>query len=162
MHYSGRVRLGEIVRGYYLYEGLVSITGFPQDRELREETCVVVEADPKERLRRRQRQMNGGIYMAKIDGFFKESPQRLAYDTSLYRGSSGSPGFDMNGKIVVLHARGYDLDIEGKIYSLMEFGINFGAICADLEIRFQNANRFFPNWNSQDDAELMEADENEL
>ncbi|CAB4036410.1 Hypothetical predicted protein [Paramuricea clavata] len=114
MHYSGRVRLGEIVRGYYLYEGLVCITGFPQDRELREETCVVVEADSKERLRRRQRLMNGGIHMAKIDGFFKEYPPRLAYDTSLYRGSSGSPGFDMNGKIVVLHVQGYDLDIEGK------------------------------------------------
>ena len=47
-----RERLGEFVRSYHLdeFEGLVCITGFPENRELREETCVVVEATAKKKL----------------------------------------------------------------------------------------------------------------
>ncbi len=157
-HLESRVRLGEFVEGCHLYQGLVCITGFPDGMELMEETCVIVEADSEERLKRRQLQMNGGIHMTRVDAFFKEYPQRLAYDTSLYRGSSGSPGFDMNGKIQVLHAQGYDLDVEGKKYSLMEFGVKFSAICEDLESRFNVAKQFFPNWNPEDDVEPMEAE----
>jgi hypothetical protein len=156
-----RERLGKFVRGYYLYEGLVCITGFPENRELREETCVVVQSDFRERLEKRKRQMVSGIHMASI-GRIHENPwphAHVAYDTSLYRGSSGSPGFDMNGKIVVLHAQGYILDVGGKKHSLMEFGVNFGAICVDLERRFHIANQFFPNWTLLDDMGLIEVDE---
>ena len=39
----------------------------------------------------------------------------------------------------------------------MEFGINFSAICADLERRFRNSNQFFPNWELQDDMGLMDS-----
>jgi hypothetical protein len=97
--------------------------------------------------------------MTNIRAFFENRPGRLAYDGSLYFGSSGSPGFDMNGKIVVLHAQGYYFEVERKKYSLMEFGINFSAICADLEDRFHIAKYFFPNWSLQDDVQQMDLDE---
>ena len=155
-----RERLGGFVRGYRLDEGLVCITGFPENRELREETCVVVEAAAKKKLHARQHKMGGGVHMASIHNFFTNNPHRVAYDCSLYRGSSGSPGFDMNGKIVVLHAQGYLLNVKTKNYPLMEFGINFGVICADFEQKygFRIANKFFPNRNLQDGVGLIEVD----
>jgi hypothetical protein len=156
---EGRERLGKFVRGYYLHEGLVCITGYPEKRELREETCVVVQSDAKKRLKEREIQMVGGIHMAIIDELFHENPHYVAYDSSLYRGSSGSPGFDMNGKIVLLNAQHYILDVGGKKHALMNFGINFAAICTDLERRFRIASKFFPDWNLQDDVQQVLVDE---
>ena len=113
--------------------------------------------------------MGGGVHMASIQAFFskifflvffflKKIPHHVAYDCSLYRGSSGSPGFDMNGKIVVLHAQGYILIVEKRNYP--SFGIHFGVICAHLEQEhgLHIADQFFPKRYLQDDVGLNDID----
>ncbi len=56
---------------------------------------------------------------------------KIAYDTSFFDGSSGSPVFDDQGKIIAMHTCGWVLKNEGIEYSVMEFAIPMEAIYND-------------------------------
>ena len=157
-----RVPLGPIVRSRQLQEGLVIIMGHPEGREMHEETCVVVSSYSwREKLRHRQekfrqRQRDNGIYVSlhMTNDQLLRSAERyraqgcLSYDTSLFSGASGSPVFDLNGNIVAMHTQGYTLDVNGRKCSLMEFGVQFNAICEDMRRRnLELVEELFPNYN---------------
>ena len=62
------------------------------------------------------------------------SKHQVAYDTTLFEGSSGSPVFNEDGHIVAIHTQGYPiLDNKRKITSIMEFGVTFAAIFEDIK-----------------------------
>ena len=171
---SHRARLGQFVRNRRLQEGLVIIVGHPAGREMLEETCVVVSNHSwRERIRQRHekfRQMNqegqqrhdadfqppAAVHMANEDLLRSaQRNERLPYDTSLFSGASGSPVFDLSGDIVAMHTQGYTLDVEAGKCSLMEFGVQFGAICSDLK-RKNLLEELFPNYNLGNDEERMD------
>ena len=160
---NGRVPLGRIVRSRPLEEGLVIITGHPGGEEMLEETCVVVSKHSwREKLNVRQG-VHTSVYMTNEElleatDMYKEC---LPYDTSHFCGSSGSPVFDLNGNIVAMHAQGYVLPISKKRkYSLMEFGLQFNAICEDIKRKHgENVVRnLFPFHNLAIDEVPMEED----
>ena len=176
---TNRVRLGTIVRNRRLQDGRVIIAGHPAGKQMFQETCVVVMTrswrqtfqgrrakfqQMGEEYRRRSEgqtrhddtdlQHSAGLHMASED--FLQSRGRdksfLPYDTSLFSGTSGSPVFDLNGEIVAMHTQRYALEGDGgKHYSLMEFGVQFSAICEDLK-RQNLLEELFPNY----DLERME------
>ena len=169
---SDRTRLGPIVRNRRVQEGLVMIVGHPAGREMLEESCVVVSNHSwREKIEQRHEkfsQMNegqerhdadsqhsAGVHMAHEDLLQSaERNERLPYDTSLFAGASGSPVFDLNGNIVAMHTQGYTLDFgEGKC-SLMEFGVQFAAICEDLERNLLE--ELFPNYDLGNNEERMD------
>ena len=166
-----RVVLGPIVRSRPVQEGLVIILGHPAGSEMHEETCVVVSSHSwREQLKQRhekhrQSQRNegtsAGVHMTNND--LQRYCERLPYDTSLFSGASGSPVFDLNGKIVAIHTQGYTLNVEGGKCSLMEFGVQFSAICDDMRRRNLNVEQFFPNFEEEEsfpnvDEEPMDED----
>lgn len=123
----------------------------------------MVRADPQAKLKERLHRLSGAPgHMSKVDTFFEENEHRVAYETSLYGGTSGSPGLDFDGNITVLHTQNYFFrDDTGKTYSLMEFGVSFYDICNDLESRFPSISyQLFPNWKKLDEpmGEPMEED----
>ena len=171
---EGRRRLGEFVRNRRLEKGRVIIVGHPAGKQMFQETCVIVRTHSWREIFRKRREKFGqrfeefrrvnegrrrhhadlqhfaGVHMASED--FLRSRERcesfLPYDTSLFSGTSGSPVFDVNGEIVAMHAQRYTLDFEGNQYSLMDFGVQFSAICEDLRRRNSNLlQRLFPNYN---------------
>ena len=166
-------RLGPLVRNRRLQEGLVIIVGHQAGREMLEESCVVVSSQSwRERIEQRHekfRQLNqefqqrhhadlqsAGVHMANEDLLRSaERNERLPYDTSLFSGASGSPVFDLNGNIVAMHTQGYTLDVEGGQCSLMEFGVQFAAICEDLR-RHNLLEKLFPNYNLGNNEERMD------
>ena len=141
-----RVPLGLFVRNHALHDCLVTIIGYPEGREKLEETCVVLQEylwrhHLQERARRSRPTVRGFdpcLLSCRAQVMSEEYQERVPYDTTLFRGSSGSPAFDMNGHIIALHTQGFTLEIQGKTYSLMEFGVRFGAICEDLRLRYNN------------------------
>ena len=148
-----RVRLGSIVRNSSLQEGLVIIVGHPGGKEMQEETCVVVRNHSwREQLERRREELrrthpNPGLHMTNENLLGADTYQgRLRYDTTLFHGASGSPVFDLNGNIIAMHTQGYILNVEGGKCSLMEFGVQFNAICEDLRRRNLVQN-YFPDYN---------------
>ena len=167
---TGRVCLGSIVRNRRLQEGLVTIVGHPAGREMLEETCVVVSNHSwRTRIEQRHekfRQMNPGHLQASPGLHLAnerllqstERKERLPYDTSLFSGASGSPVFDLNGNIVAIHTQGYVLDVKGGNFSLMEFGIQFAAICEDLRVEYglEELEDLFPNYNLGSKEERMD------
>ena len=159
---SNRVRLGSIVRNRPS-QGLVVIVGHPAGEEMQQETCVVVGDQPwRDKLEQRHVRTQG-MHMTneRLLQVNKYEEQRcLAYDTTLFCGTSGSPVFDLNGNIVAMHTQGYPLNIGEDEYSMMEFGIQFSAICEDLGRRNLLQN-YFPNYNLGHDEERMDEDNNE-
>ena len=162
---KGRARLGPIVRNRRLQEGLVTIVGHPEGREMSIDTCVVVSNHSwRTRIEQRQekfRQMNPGHLQASPGLHllqFTERKERLPYDTSLFSGASGSPVFDLKGNIVAIHTQGYVLDVEGGKCSSMEFGIQFAAICEDLRVKngLEELEDLFPNYNLGGKEERMD------
>ena len=148
-----RVRLGTIVRSCPLHEGLVIIVGHhPAGSKMQEETCVVVRNHLwREKLQQRHA-ICAGVHMTTAE--ILESNERfrecLPYDTSLFSGASGSPVFDLNGNIVAMHTQGYTLEVQGRKCSLMEFGVQFNAICEDMRQRYNVVEQLFPNYNEED------------
>ena len=150
-----RIPLGSIVRNRPLQEGLVIILGYPRGEEMQEETCTVLSKSSRlEKLSQRFQACTG----LELPYLCERYQFCLAYDTSLFRGTSGSPVFDMNGNIVALHTKGYVIDVEEVTYSLMEFGVEFGAICEDIRRRYHAAEELFPNCQLGFDEELMDID----
>ena len=170
---TDRTRLGPLVRNRRLQEGLVIIVGHQAGKEMLEESCVVVSSHSwRERIEQRHqrfRQLNqevqqrhhadlqpAGVHMANEDLLRSaERNERLPYDTSLFSGASGSPVFDLNGNIVAIHTQGYTLDVEGGQCSLMEFGVQFAAICEDLR-RHNLLEELFPNYDVGNNEERMD------
>ena len=154
--------LGQFVRNHSLQEGLVTIVGHPGGNEMREETCIVVSnLSWREQLEERQRNSTG-LPMTSDDRLQVNRYEELGYlryDTTLFSGSSGSPVFDLNGNIVAMHTEGYTLNIDDKrICSLMEFGVQFNAICEDLRRCDFIPEQFFPNYNLGPNEERMDED----
>ena len=164
---KGRVPLGEMVRSRPLQDGLVIILGHPEGNEMHEETCVVVASHSwREKLTQRHEkiqlsQRDDGVSVSlhmTNDDLLRKYQDRLPYDTSLFYGSSGSPVFDVNGNIVAMHTQGYTLDVQGrKCCSLMEFGVQFSAICEDLR-KLNVVEQLFPNYKLGIDEERMDED----
>lgn len=133
------------------------------------ETCIVVSSHSwrkmlqqiHDKLVQTQKDdpISAGLNMTKHDSFgcAEKYKDCLPYDTSLFTGASGPPVFDLNGNIVAIHTHGYTLDVEGGKCSLMEFGVKFHAICEDVKRRKLH-DKYFPNYNLENDEELMEED----
>jgi V8-like Glu-specific endopeptidase len=169
-----REGLGPIVRNRLLQDGLVVIVGHPGGSEMHEETCVVVSnhswreilKQRGEKCERRNEefqhnadlQISPGVHMTNDDLLRSANRYQeqgcLPYDTTLFSGASGSPVFDLNGNIVAMHTHGYRLDVEGEKYSLMEFGVQFSAICENLRER-NLLEQFFPNYDLEHHEERM-------
>ena len=148
--------LGPIVRCRQLQEGCVVIMGHSKGKEMRQETCVVVKTRSwREKLEQRN-ELAAGVHMTNAQKLepgekFKGS---LPYDTSLFSGASGSPVFDMSGNIVAMHTQGYTLDVEGGHLSLMEFGVQFSAICEHMKSKHGTnlLEEFFPKYELGDEV----------
>ncbi|XP_078590440.1 uncharacterized protein LOC144870339 [Branchiostoma floridae x Branchiostoma japonicum] len=70
-------------------------------------------------------------------------PGKALYRTEFAHGASGSPGFDHDGKLVVMHAGGYRLHKEST--SVLQQGIRLTAIHSDLKQKEPNLFRaIFP------------------
>ena len=136
---NDRTRLGPIVRSRPLEEGRVMIIGHPGGKEMHEETCVVVSNHSWRETLGARHGIHTGVHMTNTEllGATKRYKECLPYDTSLFCDASGSPVFDLNGNIVAMHAQGYVLPtLEGRRCSLMEFGLQFNAICKDIERKY--------------------------
>ncbi|CAB4032037.1 Hypothetical predicted protein [Paramuricea clavata] len=168
----GREPLGPLVRSCPLQEGLVIIVGHPAGKEMHQETCVVVRNHSwRQKLQDRKdfkhSQMNNdenstGVHLTNNDLLRSQSHKFqeqgcLPYDTSLFSGASGSPVFNLNGNIVAMHTQGYILNTGEEKWSLMEFGVQFNAICKDMKERYIEPNvvkKLFPDC----DLENMDID----
>ena len=158
-----RVPLGQFVRNYSPEENLVVIIGHPGGEEMKEETCVVADSlSWSNQLE--QRRNSAGIYMTDYRRIteYEDHEECLPYDTTLFSGASGSPVFDLNGNIVAMHAHGSTLEIGGQHRSLMEFGVQFSAICEDLRSRdLVLLDTYFPDYNFGPNENRMDQDLNE-
>ena len=163
----GRDPLGPLVRSRPLQDGLVIILGHPAGSEMHEETCVVVSSHSwREKLQKRHQAVS--LHMTNDDllrarARMHESCEKyqnqgcLPYDTSLFSGASGSPVFDVNGNIIAMHTQGYTLEAQEGNVSLMEFGVQFNAICEDMRGR-NLVDQYFPNYNLGTGEEQMDED----
>ena len=180
-HLRDRVPLGPMVRNWQLSTGRVVILGHPDGEEMQDEVCIVVGYRKMlKRLRERHERFTG-VHMTNeqlLRGLNnQEHPSQaetyssgLSYDTTLFKGASGSPVIEMNGNIVAMHTQGYLLekDIPNKLenvanqesedvqnqkekYSLMEFGVQFFSIFKDIRRWHGEAvvKELFPNYEEE-------------
>ncbi|XP_028405897.1 protein FAM111A-like [Dendronephthya gigantea] len=146
-------------------KGHVILVGHPDGLDKRFEVCTIVPKENRneslcERAREAAKccQSNPSRCRNKIgpfvscvhdygDGILTDNHYReLAYHTSFYDGSSGSPVFNDDGHIIAMHTGGYKYKKGPKRDSLMEFGLPISAIYEDVakQIGQVKANQLFP------------------
>ena len=151
-----RTPLGPEVRAFVANSGIVTIIGHPDGREMFEDACRIIprhQSNVTEVLESRAQKKarhcdedpatcsDVNIHARKCVHMYRgrdasHSKHQVAYDTTLFEGSSGSPVFNEDGHIVAIHTQGYPiLDNKRKITSIMEFGVTFAAICEDIKSR---------------------------
>ena len=155
---KGRIPLGPEVRNVVPNSGIVTIVGHPEGREMFEDVCRIIprhQSNVTEVLRSRAEKKarhcrKNPATCSDVNDFAKcvhmyrgrdvsHSRHQVAYDTTLFEGSSGSPVFNEDGHIVAMHTQGYPIpDNKGKITSVMEFGVTFAAIFEDVKFKLGN------------------------
>ncbi|KAL7991954.1 hypothetical protein Chor_016210 [Crotalus horridus] len=94
----------------------------------------------------------------------KNSPDLVTYNTCFFEGSSGSPVFDKNGKLVAMHAAGFAYKMGNKECSIIEWGYLICSIILKIKSKFGSwfDSTFSPDTsedNSHVDAFQNEAEE---
>ncbi len=117
----------------------VTIIGHPDGREKQIDTdCRVISQytwrpELLDRIQKRQSFEFTTEYLnCKRQVMSEFYEHKIAYHSSFLHGASGSPVFNKYGKIIAMHACGWVLEKDGKIYkSIMEFAIPMKAIYDD-------------------------------
>ena len=170
--------LGDRVRCAIPEHGNVCVVGHPRGEEKQDELCPILPLHDDRRsleLERRYeenelhcRNNQSSCALAYIGQKcvhshhsslqqLRDETNAVTYDTgSMFKGSSGAPVFNMKCKIVALHTAGFLVGINDT-RSIIEFGITFESIIADLEAsgRSQFVRKHFPFCYG---VELMEVD----
>ncbi|XP_034981947.1 serine protease FAM111A [Zootoca vivipara] len=132
------------------FDGLTYIIGHPGGETKSLDTCSVVTVveRQKESVRRWQQgteaecsSANCGqgpqrcVHMLNPKVFLTDlkNPNVLAYDTSFFGGSSGSPVFDRHGHLVAMHAAGYVYRKNSNERSIIEFGFLMTSILSEIK-----------------------------
>ena len=159
--------LGDRVRCAIPEHGNVCVVGHPRGEEKQDELCPILPLHDDGRsleLERRYeenelhcRNNQSSCALAYIGQKcvhshhsslqqLRDETNAVTYDTgSMFKGSSGAPVFNMKCKIVALHTAGFLVGINDT-RSIIEFGITFESIIADLEAsgRSQFVRKHFP------------------
>ncbi|XP_045710720.1 serine protease FAM111B-like [Phyllostomus hastatus] len=128
--------------------GLIYIIGHPEGRTKEIDGCAVITL-PEREGRYLQHYQHGvaGPHAATHDVCSMFTPRSfppeayvnrtdiLRYDTCFRSGSSGSPVFNADGKVVAVHSFGQFYKSEGKDHAFIEFGYSMDSILCDLKQR---------------------------
>lgn len=160
--------------------GPIFITGHPKGRIKSMDVCLVVSIFERgnqysEHLQKRQKIQCSNyvcgynsdkrcIHAYNPKGFEekKNSPDLVTYNTCFLEGSSGSPVFDKNGRLVAMHASGFAYKMSNKECSIIEWGYLICSIIFKMRSKFKPwFDSTFPPHTSQDSSRV-DAFQNEL
>ncbi|XP_006189703.1 protein FAM111B [Camelus ferus] len=119
--------------------GLIYLIGHPEGQIKKIDGCAVIPF--KERLERYQEQHPDTVAASNACPMFTQRSfpsavwrtDTLSYDTCFSSGSSGSPVFNADGKLVAMHSFGHFYEHEGWVYALIEFGYSMDSILRDIK-----------------------------
>lgn len=123
--------------------GLVHIIGHPEGESKRTDRCLVI--PQSERGETCQRNYEEAVpvpdcgpmffHMYSQNSFQKvlHDPDIVTYNTTFYRGSSGSPVFDSSGSLVAMHTAGFTAQYLGRNVHVIEFGSAMRSILFHME-----------------------------
>lgn len=128
--------------------GLIYIIGHPEGRRKEIDGCAVITLqEPEEKCSQLHQ---GGVAVAgpqaathDVCSMFTPrsfppeaySTDVISYDTCFTSGSSGSPVFNAEGKVVAVHSFGMFYERRGKVHAFIEFGYSIYSILCDLQQR---------------------------
>ncbi|XP_028370862.2 protein FAM111B [Phyllostomus discolor] len=137
--------------------GLIYIIGHPEGRRKEIDGCAVISL--QEREGRYSHPHPHGVAGPGLQGATQDvcsmfTPRSLppeayrtyilSYDTCFTSGSSGSPVFNADGKVVAVHSFGQFYKSEGKEHAFIEFGYSMDSILCDLKQRKELLYKLLP------------------
>lgn len=130
--------------------GLIYIIGHPEGRSKEIDDCAVITLQERERRYSQIHQHEvamAGPQVATYDVFsmftrrsfppqaYINRTDMLSYDTFFASGSSGSPVFNADGKVVAVHSFGQFYRSRDETHGFIEFGYSMDSILCDLKHR---------------------------
>ncbi|XP_036407786.1 protein FAM111A-like [Megalops cyprinoides] len=127
--------------------GEIYIIGYPGGGEKEVSLAVIVEFQKRAIAFSEYFRKNPGHIGAIIGALLKENwsfkemedPYLMTYDTSFLHGSSGSPVFLCNGRLVSMHTGGYSYEVDGETYSIIEYAIPIMPVLEDIMWQLLNS-----------------------
>uniref|UniRef100_F7EQD0 Family with sequence similarity 111 member A n=1 Tax=Monodelphis domestica TaxID=13616 RepID=F7EQD0_MONDO len=141
---------------------ILHIIGYPGQQEKSADNCVMIPQLLRKQVCQDHIQASvesNSVFMFSPRSFQKgfKNQKLITYETCFIQGSSGSPVFSANGKLVAMHTASFLYDHKGINYSIIEFGHSMKAIAWD--IKHQHETFYSSHFLSQDDVEMVSDDE---
>ncbi|XP_007519657.1 serine protease FAM111B [Erinaceus europaeus] len=124
--------------------GLIYLIGHPEGEHKKVDGCTVIPVG--HRLEKYSQYVEDELLncaAANISPFSMFTPRSfqshicrtdaLSYDTCFADGSSGSPVFDANGRLVAIHALGIIYSRGDLVYGLIEYGYSMESVLCDIQ-----------------------------
>ncbi|XP_026226052.1 protein FAM111A-like isoform X2 [Anabas testudineus] len=114
--------------GFLPTSGGICIIGHPDGGVKKIDSCLIVPFDERSQVvdkhyRNNRVQIITQRFFESVSESVKQNRQALTYESCFYCGSSGSPVFDRNCRVIAMHTGGYKYSNEkGEEQSVIEFG----------------------------------------
>ncbi|CAM4546305.1 unnamed protein product [Leuciscus chuanchicus] len=120
--------------------GQICIVGHPGEGVKKMDPCIIIERENRVEAANKHISENEHLFNVIKKVYDEEKwdfsayENKITYDSCFFHGSSGSPVFDVNCKLIGIHTGGYKYKLEGtKTWSVMEYGFSMQSILEDLE-----------------------------
>ncbi|XP_067915970.1 serine protease FAM111B-like isoform X2 [Heterodontus francisci] len=140
--------------------GVVYVIGHPEGVCKSTDTCIIIPFEQREI----KVLTHGHRWQVLTKYSFREitSTDRITYDSCFFHGASGSPVFDSSGKLVGMHAGGYEYDNGYVKNSVIEYGPTIAAIAGHMKKHHSEYDILLLNGHNQaQDEQNMAFDDQE-
>ncbi|ROL53748.1 Protein FAM111A [Anabarilius grahami] len=120
--------------------GQICIVGHPHEGVKKMDPCFIIERENRLEAEKKHKSENNHLIQVMTQKSLEEKwvffDDQITYDSCFFHGSSGSPVFDVDCKLIGIHTGGYEYKKkQKKTWSVMEYGFTMQPILDHIKVQ---------------------------